>query len=46
MGRCVDRSKAIDVGHANRRDWWLFKADAVLPGCVPSSDTDVEDPAE
>jgi len=37
MGACVDRSKAIDVGHANRRDWWLFKADAVIPGCIPKN---------
>ena len=35
MGDCVDKSKAIRVGHANRRDWWLFGADAVRPGCVP-----------
>jgi len=35
MGDCVNRSKAINMGHANRRDWWLFKADAVVPGCVP-----------
>ena len=40
MGNCVDRHKAIDVGHANRRDWWLFKADAVIPGCMPSSHDD------
>jgi 4-amino-4-deoxy-L-arabinose transferase-like glycosyltransferase len=35
MGACVDRTKAAYVGHANRREWWLFKADAVRPGCVP-----------
>ena len=35
MGACVDRSRAISVGHANRRDWWLFRSDAVVPGCVP-----------
>ena len=35
MGACVDRTRAIAVGHANRRDWWLFRADAVIPGCVP-----------
>lgn len=39
MGHCVDRSKAISVGHANRRDWWLFRADAVIPGCVPETAT-------
>ena len=40
MGNCVDRRKAIDIGHANRRDWWLFQADAVIPGCMPSSHDD------
>jgi 4-amino-4-deoxy-L-arabinose transferase-like glycosyltransferase len=35
MGECVDRSRATRVGQANRRDWWLFRADAVKPGCVP-----------
>ncbi len=39
MGECVDRSKAIHVGHANRREWWLFRVDAVTPGCVPAHDT-------
>lgn len=35
MGQCVDRHRAIHVGHANRREWWLFKADAVIAGCTP-----------
>jgi 4-amino-4-deoxy-L-arabinose transferase-like glycosyltransferase len=43
MGHCVNRSKAIDMGHANRRDWWLFKADAVIPGCTPPPATTDED---
>lgn len=30
---CVDPGKAIDVGRANRRHWWVFRADAVLPAC-------------
>ena len=34
-GGCVDRARATPIGHANRRDWWLFRADAVEPGCVP-----------
>ena len=46
IGQCVDRKKATYVGHANRREWWMFKADAVLPGCVPrtteNSDNDAE----
>ncbi len=33
MGPCVDRAKAIHVGNANRREWWLFRADAVAPAC-------------
>jgi 4-amino-4-deoxy-L-arabinose transferase-like glycosyltransferase len=35
MGECVDLRRATRVGQANRRDWWLFRADAVKPGCVP-----------
>jgi hypothetical protein len=39
----VDRRRAIHVGHANRREWWMFRADAVVPGCLPrdgDSDSD------
>ncbi|MBE1162317.1 ArnT family glycosyltransferase [Dyella acidiphila] len=46
MGRCVERSKAINIGHANRRDWWLFKADAVVPGCTPPPASTDEDTGE
>ncbi|RDS84379.1 ArnT family glycosyltransferase [Dyella psychrodurans] len=46
MGDCVQRDKAINIGHANRRNWWLFKADAVVPGCVPSEHSDADDPGE
>jgi 4-amino-4-deoxy-L-arabinose transferase-like glycosyltransferase len=35
MGDCVDRARAVRVGHANRRDWWMFRQDAVIPGCIP-----------
>lgn len=35
MGACVDRARAIHVGHANRREWWMFRHDAVIPGCIP-----------
>ncbi|MHC1478740.1 ArnT family glycosyltransferase [Frateuria aurantia] len=31
---CLDTRRAIALGHANRRDWWLFRIDAVKPGCV------------
>jgi 4-amino-4-deoxy-L-arabinose transferase-like glycosyltransferase len=34
MTPCVDRAKAIYVGHANRREWWLFRADAINPACA------------
>ncbi|WP_266159500.1 ArnT family glycosyltransferase [Dyella silvatica] len=40
FGNCVQRGKAIDLGYANRRQWWLFKADAVIPGCVPAAHDD------
>ena len=35
MGTCIDRAKAHPLGHSNRRDWWMFRADAVVPGCAP-----------
>ena len=35
MGHCVDRRRAIHVGHANRREWWMFQLGAVAPGCTP-----------
>ena len=37
MGNCVNRQRAVHVGHANRREWWMFKADAVVAGCIPHS---------
>jgi hypothetical protein len=33
MAPCIDRDKAVVVGHANRREWLMFKADAVAPAC-------------
>jgi len=48
MGDCVDKSHATHVGRANRREWWLFNAGAVVAGCVPvikpESDDDSVDP--
>lgn len=35
VGACVERTRAVDLGRANRRDWLLFRADAVVPGCTP-----------
>ncbi|MDR2011503.1 MAG: glycosyltransferase family 39 protein [Rhodanobacter sp.] len=43
MGDCVDRTKAIRVGLANRREWWLVGADAVVLGCAPAVEADGED---
>jgi 4-amino-4-deoxy-L-arabinose transferase-like glycosyltransferase len=45
MGACVDRTRAQRVGEANRRDWWMFRADAVRAGCVPGAKED-EDAAD
>lgn len=38
MGQCVDRDKAQRIGEANRRVWWMFRADAVIANCVPTRD--------
>lgn len=38
MGDCIDRERAEIAGRANRRTWWLFKADAVRAGCTPGAD--------
>ena len=43
MGACVVRQRAHFVGHANRRNWWMFQLDAVIPGCVPRTTTDTAD---
>ncbi|MHB1272290.1 MAG: hypothetical protein ACYCZD_05865 [Rhodanobacter sp.] len=37
MGDCVNRRRARHVGHANRREWWMYQAAAVIPGCVPDA---------
>ncbi|HEX6832165.1 MAG TPA: dolichyl-phosphate-mannose--protein mannosyltransferase, partial [Rudaea sp.] len=33
MEPCIARDKATYVGHANRREWWLFRSDAVADAC-------------
>ena len=43
MGRCVDKARAVYVGHANRRDWWMFRTDALVAGCMPQAQTGSED---
>jgi hypothetical protein len=40
MGDCVDRSSAVRIGEANRREWWMFQADAVRADCVPAAGED------
>lgn len=40
LSPCVRADRAIHIGHANRRDWYLFKNDAVVPGCVPPASDD------
>jgi len=42
MGRCVDRRRATYVGHANRREWWMFQAAAATPGCMPGTNAEQE----
>ena len=47
MGNCVDKDKAQRVGRANRREWWLFGAAAVVAGCTPPNPKDDDsDPAD
>ncbi|MFZ1390783.1 MAG: glycosyltransferase family 39 protein [Dokdonella sp.] len=33
MAPCIDPARARVVGHANRREWLMFRADAVMPAC-------------
>jgi hypothetical protein len=35
MDDCVLRPRAMRVGTANRRDWWLLDASAIAPACRP-----------
>lgn len=32
---CVDLAKASAAGRANSRQWLIFRAEAIVPGCVP-----------
>jgi 4-amino-4-deoxy-L-arabinose transferase-like glycosyltransferase len=36
LSQCIVRERAILAGRANRRQWWLVPAHAVIPGCVPT----------
>jgi hypothetical protein len=40
LSPCVRPERAIHVGHANRREWYLFQRNAVVPGCVPPPSDD------
>ncbi|MGH8125645.1 MAG: ArnT family glycosyltransferase [Rhodanobacteraceae bacterium] len=40
LAPCVRMADAIHVGHANRREWYLFTRSAVVPGCVPPASDD------
>jgi 4-amino-4-deoxy-L-arabinose transferase-like glycosyltransferase len=35
LAPCVRETDTIHVGHANRREWYVFNRSAVVPGCVP-----------
>lgn len=37
LGDCIDKDKSQHVGHANRREWLLIRADAFKAGCDPRS---------
>lgn len=34
MAPCIDQTKAVKVGRSNRREWWVFQANAVAPECL------------
>ncbi|HVX05132.1 MAG TPA: glycosyltransferase family 39 protein, partial [Rhodanobacteraceae bacterium] len=40
LAPCVRMRDAIHVGHANRREWYLFNRSAVVPGCLPPRSDD------
>lgn len=42
LAPCVRMADAIHVGHANRREWYLFTRSAVVPGCIPPRSDDAE----
>lgn len=34
LGHCVDPTRVVQLGMANRSAWWMFDANAVIPGCT------------
>ncbi len=39
---CVREDRVQVAGYANRRLWWMLRADALEPGCVPRIDPNAE----
>lgn len=46
LGPCVDRTRARRVGMANRRIWWVYRADALISGCTPAPTQTEPDPGD
>jgi len=44
LGPCIDRAKAIALGSANRRAWYLVRQDAAIAGCPAARDADEASP--
>src|SRR6185437_11301717 len=40
LAPCVRMRDAVHVGHANRREWYVFSRSAVVPGCIPPRSDD------
>ena len=40
LAPCVRMRDAVHVGHANRREWYVFNRGAVVPGCIPPRSDD------
>jgi 4-amino-4-deoxy-L-arabinose transferase-like glycosyltransferase len=41
---CVDRTKAVRLGKVNRYEWWMFRGDALIPGCTDHNPSSKEAP--
>jgi len=46
LGECIAREKLSSAGLANRRQWWVFGADALIPGCIDTAKTGSYDPLD
>ncbi|WP_426702315.1 ArnT family glycosyltransferase [Rhodanobacter sp. Col0626] len=38
LGRCVDPTRVVHMGVANRSTWWMFDSKAVIPGCTTTAE--------